>query len=476
MENRIAKMATAMNTARMDATPCHATATGTSAPCLDLACVAPVSQIPALSWQIAVSLARLASWPRSRITTSTSGRGLAQNATAHSPFMDALCRTAIEETVAAISRGDLANDAQPGRSARDAWAWTLHVAALISSETHAITAQEPLYPYLVYYERTRLRLLKSSYFLDGLPMHIVVFGHATQVTMPSIGLETHTVRDIVCDRFETLRKLESTKNTAERRAQLSNAYSSSVAQMPEGSPLSLCIFITRIRAINNSLVDVKPRSEFRQCGNHACGRVFMAVPVDYAKTTDPYILALGQTCVFDQLERRFCCRACAHDWRSQRRRAAPIVDIPALSRAVLDDPISERSRPFVELRAASKRNRHFATVFKSLAKRGSKFDAIDRSGRREIRQRCIRTLNLDTAMLYLGTLLAESATTFHRSLPGVASDWRKAETSVRLARFVARLHPAQEEALIVSTLDASRLLDRVKRYALLARAVMLAVE
>jgi hypothetical protein len=297
-------------------------------------------------------------------------------------------------------------------------------------------------------------------------MHIVVFGYATQVTMPSLGLETHTVRDIVQDRFETLKKLESTKNTAERRAQLSKAYSSLAAQMPEGSPLSLCIFITR---------------------NHACGRVFMAAPVDYARTTDPYELSLGQTCVFDQLERRFCCRACAHDWSSQRRRAAPIIDIPTLSRAVLDDSISERSRPFVELRAVLKRNRHFATVFKSLAKRRSKLDAIDRSGRKEMRQRCIRTLNLDTAMLYLGTLLSESATTFHRSLPGVASDWRKAETSVRLARFVARLHPAQEEAahagrgaseeaLIVSTLNASRLLDRVKRYALQARAVMLAVE
>ena len=385
--------------------------------------------------------------------------------------MEPLCRACVEQAAEAVRRcSDGTSEAE--RARRNAWAWVLHVAPLVNREARDVIRQEALYPYLVWYERTRLHWCASTWFLDGLPDRLVVFGEASPVTMPTADLDKLDVHHVVDDRLLTIVKLEGINPDSDRAAQLAAAYP--VGDMPPDAPISVRVFAYRARAMNNGMRDVKPPHMFPQCGNAACSRLFMAEPRRRGENSHAYMLALGQPCESDHLQHRFCCRACARDWCMQRDRAGPVVDTNALAVTLCSKRDSAaRGRAAHEFRGALKRNRRLRdAVFQ---KRARGLCAIGKGEMRELRRGWVRALNLDTAMLYLGRLLSDSRTTFGEGLPGAAPRWRESASSVHLAQFLSRIHPDDEnmpdEALIVDEFGSSRLLQRVKRNALTALSV-----
>ena len=120
----------------------------------------------------------------------------------------------------------------------------------------------------------------------------------------------------------------------------------------------------------------------------------------------PYLAALGLQDLAVGLEHRFCSLACAEEWLAQAASAAPDTEAwlpPSL--AVRHHP--GRGRCASELRAALLRNTRFKKHFGARKRR--RYAALGTSVVRGMVQQFVDALNVDTAALFLGTLLSESS-------------------------------------------------------------------
>ena len=289
------------------------------------------------------------------------------------------------------------------------------------------------YAAVMFYERTRLGAASSGHFLEGLAGGLPVFSGFTALQLPDVDLGKLRLRDVVADRIKTVANLELLPNNSDRLQSLVNEFT--LADLPEGLPKRVHIFVSRMRGICQGLNRVKPDVHFRQCKNCECNRRFyMGAPTEVApdavlgsRNIDPmhayWDAAAGEPEV-EHAQREFCTWSCYQQWRWQLGQALP-DQRPSVVIADYQCRKEGRARVPEALRKCGKRNEAAARHLRCIEKDGRTFPAIKNSDLRAQRRRVVRMLNVDLGLLYAASLLAESRTlASNRVLPGASEGWR----------------------------------------------------
>ncbi len=394
--------------------------------------------------------------------------------------MEPLCGLAVDKMVALINLGMFGDrDVVEERVAeRDAWAWFLHVCGVLCRESATICSKEPLYPLLVWYERTRLRLCDHQFFLDLLPQGVAVLGMPSPVGLPAADLEKLKRHHASEDRVTTLVKLEEMDPTSTRRTQLSLAHVQT--DLPARTPESVRIFFSRVRGVNNGLRSAKSPTEWAQCENAACQRSFFS-GVAASSTqghregglgaytpTQHYCHNLRVEWPDDCPHLRFCSRACFHNYIDNYRVMFGNAELDALVQRTQRTTRKQegRSRPAAEFRAAIERNRDVKgqLLRKRLLSRPPQGHSA--ASVKKIFVQHTNVLNTDTALLFLGSVLCEMDAFNHIDAPGGLVGWRDHPRFFHVARQILLQQTKHNYPLIVDFHPASHsLLQRVRRTA-----------
>lgn len=381
--------------------------------------------------------------------------------------MEAIAQVTIEQSAQLIALGS----SVPSRikRLRAAFAWLLHVGPLISRELRDAFVQDQLYGYLVWYERVAHTYGTSGnpFFFDAVPASVVLLGIQSSICLPDEVLHRMSTDDVILDRNTTMGKLDALDPRSDQARQLSEAHAA--PDLPGGLPMQVRIFVSRARAVNNGARNVHANHPFRQCENAQCCRMFCA-PDSQARRDEmrnrshpvPYLAALGLESRDAGLHSRFCCQACAREWLTQATAAAPNTEqwLPPAMTIVRQEG---RGRCASELRAALRRNTKFKKYMATRKRR--RYPALGSNVVKRMTQQFVDALNVDTAALFLGTLLLESSLLKSDHLPGVNAEWRTSKTACALARSISNLR-GHGDSLIETAEPGTPVLRRVRARAL----------
>lgn len=358
-----------------------------------------------------------------------------------------------------IDQGDLAPTTE-----RHTLAWMLDALPVICHTARRAVISEPAYASVIFYERTRLRWVDRNYFFDGAPSSLPLFESPIALEFPTTQMRDLLYDDVVDERMQTILKLESLHSCSKKRAQIAET----LDRLPDISnavPLSVRLFISRLRSMCHGLRGSKSPNLFAQCQNDNCCRMFYKGERAYAEFGNPmigvaddeeaYWAACSPRPAYDTNPKRFCSSACGRQWTDHWFRLMP--DDSIAYDADADLPGEDRRRCAKALNVAINRNQKAArTIRKKLKRRSSQCSAISRADTyRELEAR-ISMLNVDTGLLYAAQLAAKLPhLAAKRRLPGQASNWRNGgEDSHRCAIYrIARLYEMHR----VSTPVADRL-------------------
>ena len=381
--------------------------------------------------------------------------------------MEAIAQVAIEHSVRLIALG--ANVPSRIKAMRAAFAWLLHVGPLISREFYVAFCGDRIYAYLVWYERVAhgLGLSERAFFFDGVPASAVLLGAQASICLPDEVLNRMSTEDVVHDRTITMTKLTALDPRSDQAQQLSTAHKA--PDLPAELPMQIRIFVSRTRAVNNGIRYVHANQPGRQCENEQCCRLFFFPDAQAMREASrerthavPYLAALGLERRDGALHSRFCCQACAQEWLTQASSAAPDSE-RWLPPALTLRHRAGRGRCASELRTVLSRNTKFKKHIEN--KRKKRYPALGASFVRHVTQQFVDALNVDTAALFLGTLLLESSLLKSDDLPGVNAAWRTTKTACALARSISSLRGHGDE-IIETAEPGTPVLRRVRARAL----------
>jgi hypothetical protein len=383
---------------------------------------------------------------------------------------------------AALLRELVANE-RDSYALRDGVTWLLAAAPLICRAARDEARADPTLDGLLFYELTRLQAASTvpTFFLDGCPASVAVFGVPASVTLPVSDFHQLGFDDALADRKETISKLEGKAVTRQTLGQLDAAHQT--PDLPAALPRSVRIFMSRLRAVHVGLRAAKPASEFAQCQHAQCNRFFYSGSAVASAWLPPspnetYACRVGGVASFDADRRRFCSRVCARQWWEHY---AAAVGMPPTSRLQLrlrlplaeprlvvcdfgpDDVArrrhSGRRRPAKEFRAALRRNKQAVAAMR--ATRRARVRALSREALHDARSRVTRALTVDACVLYAAKLCAESGV-LHRDtadgVPGEVHNWRVGPSSV-FVRATRTLKPIVDAYIDGASDPCERMLD-----------------
>lgn len=300
----------------------------------------------------------------------------------------------------------------------------------------------PVLSSLLFYERTRMGITNSGYFLEGCPLELPLFSGSCNVNVPDDDIAALRLRDVLADRMTTIAKLERLETESPKRKRILGDHQ--VDDLPKGTPGVVRVFVSRMRSICIGLQRVKPQNTLQQCQNCNCNRLFykgigaelVAPPVnpktgttlrpgecDSDDDVDGYWneMESGHQSSSGAYNRRFCTSWCRVEWHRQLTDCMPVAKFNA------DDKCRKKGRARVNeaFRACLKRNEEASRAFRSVLKSKRVFPALSAAAVAKHQQRRVRRLNVDLGLLYAASVLAESAQlSASRVLPGMCTGWR----------------------------------------------------
>jgi hypothetical protein len=288
---------------------------------------------------------------------------------------------------------------------------------------------------ILFYERVRVGLVDTHYFLGGVPSGLQLFTGQISVDVPDDEARKLTFKEIIADRMHVVAKLETMKSTQLHRIALIENYHPSDLSVNVPGPVR--VFVARCRAMCRTIHRLKREKLFRQCSNHNCNRLFYTgevgemwrnaaerpfnVPSTDA-TTEPsshsqdeynsaryWELAGGpmHKGTLDLSEMRFCCDTCSkeHATHLQSLLQDMGIDLDA------DDAVTRtgRARVGYAFQLALRRNEVAARSLRIVKNVKRTYMAVSPEEIEHRRNQIITALNVDIGMLYASKLLAECA-------------------------------------------------------------------
>lgn len=355
----------------------------------------------------------------------------------------------------------------------------LHRAPLVCTRLQNTVRVDSRYAAIMYYERTRLGAVASGHFLEALPMGLTLFAGATAVQLKDEDLRKLKPDDVREDRKRTLQNLEDLTNESPNLQRLVRDYT--VSDAPAGLPGRVHVFLARQRAVCQGLLRVKPASQFRQCRNCECTRVFYcgaggasgAAMAEAFAAVQPddggyWELAAGSAAPGPARRFEFCTWACWVQWRNQLRAALPS---DAAEYMVADAACRKTGRARVSeaLRACGKRNEAASRHMRTIEKQRRAFGALSKAELAKQRARRARMLNVDLGLLYATSVVAESrGMSVNRVLAGASPGWRSrpafyAKGLKEVGKIYDRCHKG--DAIVSNMLVHSSFLAKLKQKA-----------
>lgn len=376
--------------------------------------------------------------------------------------VEALSHTLVALVRAAIVRGTPATQPPAVTAERNALARMLDTWPLLCLTTRDAVHGDDSYGAMLYYERVRLGIVNAQFFLDGLPVRVPVFGAPIALQFPAERMRELLYDDVVNERLHTIQKLELMEAGSAKLTQLATTLDA----LPDVSarvPLTVRLFLSRMRSMCAGLRGVKPASNFVQCQNNACCRLFYKgerVTTAENLAEGPVAGSSALSCAskywdacapmprYVQFEHRFCTVACAEQWYVHYQRLMPDDQIAYDSELTTRAPREGAERVAFSFDQAIARNARAVRVFRKHKRKHKRGSALSRADVNcELAARLER-LNVDTGLLYAAALMARLPCMIRgRRLPGWIPCWRKdgAEAHrnalIRVARMY-RQHPA----------------------------------
>ena len=346
-------------------------------------------------------------------------------------------------------------------------------------------ARWPVLASLLFYERTRVGITSSGYFLEGCPYGLPLFSGDCNIQVPDDDLLALRLRDVLADRMVTIGKLERMETKSSRRERILREHQ--INDLPSGTPGVVRVFVSRMRSICTGLQRVKAANDLQQCQNCNCNRLFykgsgaeLVAAKTYKKTgttlEDGELDSDDDTCDYwkeidtnsssmGAYNRRFCTTRCRIEWHAQLRECLPVAKLDADSKCRKKG----RARVSEAFRACLKRNEEASRVFRSIVKEKRTFSALSNAVVRKQQARRVRRLNVDLGMLYAASTLAESAQlSANKVLPGMSSGWRNnrffywAALRQALALY-KKLNQFDSMAILSNTAAKPQFLEKMKR-------------
>ena len=337
--------------------------------------------------------------------------------------------------------------ARPSES-REALAHALIAFPLIDSACAASARADASYAYVSMYENFRLRggAFSAHSMLHGVPRAINLYvGAAPQAAaaVATAGVDNALVSELRRDFATTVETVEG-KSDEQLALYRERWFPPDLAG---DIPARVGILAGRMRAVTQRVHQARPTASHPACANRACNRQYYAgfdlgtgTPGD-ARDVDRhadddaddaddaghevpnYWTECGGSTFTSFDPRRFCCRHCQAHWTAAARAAVLADEIELDADAAVER--TGYSRIGEAFRAALKRNEAFARKLRTVTKSLPALAPLSSRDVVELRRRLARMLNVDLALLYAASTLAEDAQLAARStLPGTTSGWR----------------------------------------------------
>ena len=316
-------------------------------------------------------------------------------------------------------------------------AWMLNALPVVCHQGRITATGEPAYAPVIWYERTRLGWVNRTYFLDGAPAALALFGAPIALEFPVTQMRDLLYDDVVDERVQTIVKLEAMPPGCAKRVQLA----SSLDQLPDMAPTvpqPVRFFVSRARSMCHGLRAAKSPTYFSQCQNDMCARIFYKGERPYsefgypacsiANEDEPYWQACAPRPAYDTNTKRFCSAVCGRQWTDHWQRLMPDVLIAYDADAdVHGDTEEDRRRCAKAFECAIQRNGEANRAIKKKRKwHRRSCGAVSRAdANREFEAR-LDMLNVDTGLLYAAQLAAKlPQLARRRRLPGAGVQWRR---------------------------------------------------
>jgi hypothetical protein len=263
---------------------------------------------------------------------------------------------------------------------------------------------------MVFYERSRMGATRGGFFFEGLGARLQIADKPVGVQISEQALK-NLANDALADRRLSVRTLE--KIGFDKIEPQSSDLS--------GTPLKVQGFVARERALFAGLRRIRP-CEFATCQNCECGRVFFVGRGPHAGS-DASFLTLVAGSAAKAPQTRFCTSNCYRQWLFQLDSALPRID------AIMEDEVCRkqgRARVAEALRQVFKRNEIASRTLRVLNKKPPLLPAVSSEDFKREREKRVKMLNVDMALVFAASLLAESHVLANgKVLPASFQDWRQ---------------------------------------------------
>jgi len=310
---------------------------------------------------------------------------------------------------------------------RRSMAIVLNAMPLCSTSLRDEARQHEAADAVLFYERVRGGLGQHSHFLNGVPASIDLCSDPPPDTeTPALAAEVQKLRlkQLVEFRLRQVTAIEE------------------LALHPPHMPTRVHMLISRCRALHRAVREVRAAGTFSCCANQNCGRTFyvgqdaelwsmatsqvLLTPLDSdeASTQAAYWQATAGELWQppSATARQFCCSACADEYERHLQACMPEcgneLDVDAFA--------SKQGRPRVmeAFEMVLRRNSLAARSLRDRPLPRRRCAVAERDIVAHVR-RMSRQLNVDAAVLYASSIIAESGPiSSGRCLPGSVSGWR----------------------------------------------------
>jgi hypothetical protein len=331
--------------------------------------------------------------------------------------------------------------------------------------------QHAAFEMMLFYERVRTGIAYPSMFMSGVPAGVQLFVGASPSLPSDEYLKQATFQSAMDGRTALVKKMESMD--AEKKLSCVQRVKSNFAPSVPGP---VCVFISECRAVAQGLRRLRAGKHFAQCKHACCQRLFfVGASSDVGYDTPPSSEDGSDTSYWEAAglydgedpepkHRLFCSRECATQHAAQIN---ALFDDSGIT-LDLDSSLPRAGRGRVEaaFKKALKRNEHASRVMRSLKSRRGLAAAVTSSDIAKHSLARTAALNVDIAVLYAASVVAESDVLAKgKLLPGASANWRDSPMyySKPLAG-VARMYHMQSRScgIISSMLTVPRFMQQVK--------------
>lgn len=319
---------------------------------------------------------------------------------------------------------------------RNAFFRILHSMPLVCKSTLGVAKDHEAFEPLLFYERVRLGISSTHYFLDGIPASLALFDGPTTVSFTAADIGRLRLRDVIADRVDAVSKLENLSDGSKFKRKLNELH---LEGMSRGVPMPVRCLVARTRALFQGIRNTHRPSLFKRCDNVNCRRLcYVGEPaeswangvihrgdeVDEGSDSSEYWLGTtgaGVRTVPDT--RRFCSVACSREHAEHLAQMMPDAGLQMDADDVAKKAGRARVREAFDL--ALKRNTSAARALRTMRSKSRTNLAVSRDELAHHCQRRITMLNVDLGVLLAAATIAESASLSRgKLLPGMSIYWR----------------------------------------------------